>query len=95
MRWRLAGLEQATAEPSLPFFIEWGQGTPLPGRAPATHPAGTVQIVTLQLNGDADHLAAWLGSGRLPITISPGTPAVAKIVLTGSAGPIVLQDDRP
>src|SRR5687767_14564658 len=24
VRWRLAGIEQAAAEPSLPFFIEWG-----------------------------------------------------------------------
>jgi hypothetical protein len=95
VRWRLAGLEQATAESSLPFFIEWGQGTPLPGRAPATHPAGTVEIVKLQLNGDADHLAAWLGPHRLPITISPGAGAVTSVILTGAAGEIVLNDDRP
>src|SRR6266545_7294966 len=52
LRWRLAGIEQAAAEPSLPFFIEWGHGTPLPGRAPAAHAAGAVQIAELQLNGD-------------------------------------------
>ena len=28
LRWRLAGIEQAAAEPSLPFFIEWAPGTP-------------------------------------------------------------------
>src|SRR5215217_5363619 len=37
LRWRLAGIEQAAAEPSLPFFIEWEPGTPLPGRRQATH----------------------------------------------------------
>ena len=94
VRWRLAGVEQAAAEPSLPFFIEWGQGTPLPGRAPATHRAGAVQIAKLQLDGDADRLAAWLGSHRLPIAVSPGPPAVASIVLTGPAGEIVLDADR-
>jgi hypothetical protein len=26
VRWRLTGVEQAAAEPSLPFFIEWGRG---------------------------------------------------------------------
>jgi hypothetical protein len=93
MRWRLAGIEQATAEPSLPFFIEWEQGTPFPGRAPATHQAGAVQIAKLQLDGDADRLAAWLGSHSLPITIRAGAPAVASVVLTGVAGDIVLGGD--
>lgn len=94
VRWRLAGIEQATADPSLPFFIEWGHGTPLPGRAPATHPAGAVQIATLRLDGDADRLAAWLGAHRLPITLRRGRPAVASIVLTGAAGEIVLDNNR-
>ena len=94
VRWRLAGIEQATAEPSLPFFIEWGHGTQLPGRAPATHRAGVVRIATLRLEGDADRVAAWLGAHRLPITVRPGTPAVASIVLTGAAGEFVLGTDR-
>jgi hypothetical protein len=88
--WRLAGLEQAAAEPSLPFFIEWGQGTPLPGRGPAAHPAGAVQIAKLQLNGDANRVAAWLGPHRLPISICAGAPAVESIVLIGAADEIVL-----
>jgi hypothetical protein len=94
VRWRLAGIEQATAEASLPFFIEWGHGTPLPGRAPVTHRAGAVRIATLRLDGDADRLAAWLGAHRLPISVRPGTPAVAGIVLTGAGGEIVLDNDR-
>ena len=94
VRWRLAGIERATAEPSLPFFIEWGHGTPLPGRATATHRAGAVQIAKLRLDGDADRLATWLGSNRLPITVRPGPAAVASIVLTGAAGEIVLDADR-
>jgi hypothetical protein len=93
VRWRLAGIEQAAAEPSLPFFIEWGQGTPLPGRAPATHRPGAVQIAQLQLDGDPGRLAAWLGSHRLPITVRTGAPAVASIVLTGAAGEIVLDSE--
>ena len=32
LRWRMAGLERSAQEPSLPFFIEWGRGTPYPGR---------------------------------------------------------------
>ena len=33
LSWRMAGLERSAEEPSLPFFIEWGQGTPYPGEA--------------------------------------------------------------
>jgi hypothetical protein len=90
LRWRLAGIEQAAAEPSLPFFIEWGRETPFPGRMPITHPAGPVKLAQLQLDGDADRLAAWLGAHRLPISVRPGRPRVRSIVLTAAAGEIVL-----
>ncbi|HLM10500.1 MAG TPA: VOC family protein, partial [Thermoleophilaceae bacterium] len=53
LRWRLAGIEQAAAEPSLPFFIEWERGTRLPGQAPATHRTEDVRITELRLEGDA------------------------------------------
>jgi hypothetical protein len=33
LRWRMAGLERSAEEPTLPFFIEWGEGTPYPGEA--------------------------------------------------------------
>jgi len=33
LTWRMAGLERSADEPLLPFFIEWGQGTPYPGEA--------------------------------------------------------------
>jgi len=90
LTWRLAGVEQAAAEPSLPFFIEWGRATPFPGRAPVVHPAGAVQLSSLRLDGDAGRLAAWLGDHRLPIGVRAGAPAVASVVLTGDAGEIVL-----
>jgi hypothetical protein len=90
LRWRLAGVEQAAAEPSLPFFIEWGERTPSPGRTPAHHGAGPVEIAQLQLDGDADRLATWLGGHELPITVRPGPPALTGIRLTASARQILL-----
>jgi hypothetical protein len=90
LRWRLAGIEQAAAEPSLPFFIEWEHGTPHPGRTPAPHRAAGVQIAKLEFAGGADRLAAWLDHSRLPITVRPGAPALTSIVLAGAAGEIVL-----
>jgi Glyoxalase-like domain len=94
VRWRLAGIVQAVAEPSLPFFIEWAHGTSLPGRAFANHPAGAARIAKLHLEGDADHLTAWLGDHRLPITVRAGASAVTSILLTGAVGDIVLETGR-
>jgi Glyoxalase-like domain len=88
----IAGIEQAAAEPSLPFFIERGEGTPFPGSAPATHPSGSVQITGLELSGDADRLADWLGPHDLPISVHAGAPAVASVVLRGDAGEIVVDE---
>jgi hypothetical protein len=82
VRWRVGGIEQAAAEPSLPFFIEWARGTSLPGRASATHRAGAAGIAELQLDGDADRLNGWLGRHRLPVRVREGAPAVAGVLLT-------------
>jgi hypothetical protein len=90
LTWRLAGVEQAAAEPSLPFFIEWGRATPFPGRARVAHPAGAVQLSCLRLEGDAGRLTAWLGDHRLPVSVRAGASAVATVVLTGDVGEIVL-----
>jgi Glyoxalase-like domain len=91
-RGRIAGIEQATAEPSLPFFIEREESSPFPGAGPVTHRAGSVKIARVELSGDADRLDGWLGSHDLPITIRPGEPAVASIVLRGDVGEIVVDE---
>ena len=44
----MAGIEQAAAEPALPFFIQWGAETPFPGAA------SRAVDVRLELRGDAD-----------------------------------------
>ncbi len=44
LHWRIAGVGQAAQDSSLPFFIEWGAGTPLPGRATVVHRAGAVAL---------------------------------------------------
>jgi hypothetical protein len=88
LQWRFAGVDRAVAEPSLPFFVEWAPGTPFPGLAPAA----PFDVKRLELSGDADRLAAWLGPHRLPIVIRPGSPAVTRIVLTGASGAVVLEE---
>ena len=74
----------------MPFFIEWAEGTPLPGRAAVTHPGGPLEITELALRGDADRLTAWLGGHALPVTIRPGAPCLESVALTGPAGRLLL-----
>jgi hypothetical protein len=93
LRWRLAGMEQAVAEAALPFFIEWGDGTPLPGLAEADHQDGSLRIEQVQLSGDAARLESWLGAHRLPITVQAGAPAVTGVVLAGASGSIAIAGD--
>ena len=90
LSWRVAGIGEAAAEPSLPFFVEWGDGTPHPGRAPVTHPAGAVEIASLELDGDRQRLTDWLGNHRLPITVREGAPAVARVILSSAGGEFTL-----
>ena len=95
LRWRSAGMDQAAAEPSLPFFIEWAAGVRLPGATAVTHPAAPAGISKLYLEGDPDRLAAWLGSHALPILVRTGRPAVTAIVLATATGEIVLDAKQP
>jgi hypothetical protein len=46
----------------------------------------------VRLAGDADRIAAWLGPHRLPVSVRPGAPALTSIVLSGTAGEIVLAE---
>jgi hypothetical protein len=90
LKWRSAGIEVAAVDSSLPFFIEWGEGTNFPGRVAVSHPVGQVEIARLILDGDAARLAEWLGDHGLPIVVRAGRPAIASIVLSGPEGEMAL-----
>jgi Glyoxalase-like domain len=94
LRWRAASLEQPADEPSLPFFIEWAEGSAVPGRAEVTHPAGTVEFARLELRGHVDRLSQWLGRHELPISVREGQPSVERVVLKGPRTEIVVGADR-
>jgi Glyoxalase-like domain len=94
LRWRAAVPEQPAAEPSLPFFIEWAEGSPFPGCAAVTHPAGAVEIARLELRGHVDRLSEWLGRHELPISVRQGRPSVERVVLKGPGTEIVLGGHR-
>ena len=90
LSWRTAGMDQAIAEPALPFFIEWAPGTKLPGEADIRHPAGKARISRLVLHADPNRLAEWLGIHQLPIDVRPGTSAVREIHISSDSGEIVI-----
>jgi hypothetical protein len=79
-------VDEAIAEPCLPFFIEWGDGVRLPG----TENSRPATISRLVLEGDPDRLAGWLGEHSLPIRVIDGPAEVAAVVLATSTGEIVL-----
>jgi hypothetical protein len=94
LRWRLAGVEQAAAEPSLPFFIEWDRETSLPGQALIAHSVDSAQIAELHLRGEVNRLDNWLGHRRLPVTVSPGHPEVTAVILRRASGLEITLDAR-
>jgi glyoxalase-like protein len=95
LRWRSAGLPEAMADPSRPFFISWLVGPALhPGRATVHHPAAPRGLAWVEVNGDEDAIRRRLGPGgeALPVRILPGSPAlVAAGIATASGHDIVLR----
>ncbi len=80
VRWRMAGLERSASEQSLPFFIEWGAGTPYPGEALAQ----SATIDELRLQGDPDRIAQWVAGANLPLSIGEGEPRLLAVLLSGA-----------
>jgi hypothetical protein len=91
LRWQLAGIPGPDADRSLPFFIEWGAGTPLPGAAHADHPAGAVRLSGLTAETDATELGRRLDHAALPVTVRRGRRGVVAIALTTDTRPVVLE----
>lgn len=90
MRWRRAGIDQAAAEPSLPFFIEWAAQTRCLDRQPSATAPAPPRSRESSLDADPGRLAGWLGHHQLPIVVRPGRPAVTTIYISSDAGEIVL-----
>jgi hypothetical protein len=87
LSWKLAGVEKAAADPALPFFIEWGPGTPLPGLAEASHRGGPLKLASVELTGEPERLPAWLGAETaVPVEIRPGASGVSGVVLERASG---------
>ncbi len=94
LHWRIAGVAHAARDSSLPFFIEWGASTPLPGRAAVVHSAGAVALGEVTINGNEHRLHEWVGTRSLPIRVTPGiTQGVASFTVVRSTNTIVVNPD--
>jgi hypothetical protein len=79
--WRTVGVDIAVREPWIPFFIQWGDGLPLPGTAAARHRGGPATLERLSVPADQERLADWLGDHDLPIDVT-GASGTSAMTLT-------------
>ena len=79
--WRSVGLDITVRESGLPFFIQWGDGVPLPGAAAVRHRDGPVSLKLLSVAADQERLADWLGDHDLPVAVA-GPSGTWAITLT-------------
>ena len=70
---RLAGLAEAIAEPTLPFFIE------RPERPAATAAPTLPAISWIEVAGDAGRLQRWIGDTALAVRVLDGEPSVRAV----------------
>lgn len=95
LQWRTAGLEEAMADPSRPFFITWLVPEALhPGRTTVFHPAAPRGLAWVEVRGDEPAIRSWLGpeADTLPVRVLPGPPALtAAGISTASGDDIVLR----
>jgi hypothetical protein len=87
VRWRGAGVEAPTRPLWLPFFITWETAAELhPARTPIEHPSGANGIDWVEVGGDRERLATWLGGADLPIRVVDAEPEVRRVALTTVGG---------
>jgi hypothetical protein len=93
LRWRLAGLETALAEPVLPFFITWDIPTGAhPSQDGVAHRAGIRGIERLEVAGDEERLLTWLETdpAELGLHVIPGPPEVRSLTVSTDVGRLVI-----
>ena len=92
LRWRLAGLDRAMTDPTLPFFIQWeAADDELPGRMGGETQASGARIAAVEVGVDAGALEEWLG--EVPGTVRPvdGPPGVHAVAIAGEGGTEVVR----
>jgi hypothetical protein len=87
LRWRLAGLERAIADPARPFFIQWDvPEEELPGRAGGAAGAADARLAAVEVGADERALEDWLGEVPGTVRIAEGSPGVHAVTVAGAGG---------
>lgn len=94
-KWKQIGIKGTMADPQLPFFVKWGDGSPHPSQEAATE----VTIASLQIAGDPDRVRDWLGGHTAEETSSVisfdfvgpnGTPGLLSVTFNTPGGQVTL-----
>jgi hypothetical protein len=92
LRWRLAGLQQAQENPSLPFFISWEvPDDERPGRGGGEVQASGARLAAVEVGADEHELTDWLGELPGTVRIASGPPGVHSVAVAGDAGAQVVR----
>lgn len=93
--WKQIGIKGTLADPQLPFFVKWGEGSPHPSQEAATD----VTISGLMIAGDPARVTDWLG-GLPPEETSSvidfefvaphGTPGLMSVTFNTPGGAVTL-----
>ena len=83
--WSQVGVEETRLEPYLPFFVGWDHDIHA-DVARSTAEIGNAHAkqseIRLELSGDPDRLARWLGDIDAPVSISHGQPGIVAHIPT-------------
>jgi hypothetical protein len=95
LSWRVAGMEEARADPARPFFIQWDvPDEELPGHAGGEVQAQGSRIAAVEVGGDEAALCEWAGDLPGSVRVAGGAPGVRSVTIAGHAGVEVVQPAR-
>ena len=90
--WHSAGIDAPSRTPDLPFFIRWDVPPGAhPGDQVADHASGATDIAWIEIAGDADRFASWVGDASVPVRFADGDDGVAAVALSTPSGEVVLR----
>ena len=92
LRWRLCGVEQSNADPSLPFFIQWDVPTEQhPSGGAVSHTVEPQGFAWLEVGGDAGRIATWTDGADLPIRVVDADEGPRAVGIQTPDGEVVLR----
>lgn len=95
LRWRLAGVERAWRDPSVPFFIQWdAPASEWPGRSGGPTQATDARLTAVEVGSSSSLLRDWVGDGELPgtVRVTDGPPGIHAVTVAGAGGVEVIRE---